>query len=59
MHGLTGHMDEHIFYNGARFFEKKSFAAFRFNLYDDQDDAMKLHGAKNSAGFWELVRIKK
>lgn len=41
-HGLTGYMDEHFFYNGARFFEKKGFATFRFNLYDDHDDARKL-----------------
>lgn len=43
VHGLTGHMDEHIFYNGARFFEKKGFSTFRFNLYDNWDNARKLH----------------
>lgn len=43
VHGLTGHMDEHIFFNGARFLEKRGFASFRFNLYDDWDDARKLH----------------
>lgn len=42
VHGLTGHMDEHIFFNGARFFEKKGFSTFRFNLYNDPDDARKL-----------------
>lgn len=34
VHGLTGHQDEHIFFNGARFFEKHGFSTFRFNLYD-------------------------
>ncbi|TSC69469.1 MAG: Uncharacterized protein G01um101456_150 [Parcubacteria group bacterium Gr01-1014_56] len=35
VHGLTGHSNEHIFYNGARFFEKKGIASFRFDLYTD------------------------
>lgn len=43
VHGLTGNMDEHIFFNGSRFFEKEGFSVFRFNLYDDPDDARKLH----------------
>ncbi len=34
VHGLTGSRDEHIFYNGARFFEQHGFSTFRFNLYD-------------------------
>lgn len=34
VHGLTSHMDEPLFFNGARFFEKKGFSSFRFNLYD-------------------------
>ncbi len=34
VHGLTGNMNEHLFFNGARWFEKKGFATFRFNLYD-------------------------
>jgi len=42
IHGLTGHMNEHIFYNGARYFEKQGFSSFRFNLYDYQPDARKM-----------------
>lgn len=34
VHGLCGHMDEHQFYNAARYFEKRGMSAFRFNLYD-------------------------
>ncbi len=34
VHGLTGNMDEHIFYNGARYFEQHGISSFRFNLYD-------------------------
>ena len=35
-------MDEHLFYNGARFFDKHGISTLRFNLYDWQDDARKL-----------------
>lgn len=42
VHGLTGHMDEHQFYNGARYFEKKGFSSLRFNLYDFPKDARRL-----------------
>lgn len=34
VHGLTGSMDEHIFYNGARYLERHGVSSFRFNLYD-------------------------
>jgi pimeloyl-ACP methyl ester carboxylesterase len=42
VHGLTGHMDEHIFYNGARLFEKKGFAVLQWNQYDWRPGARKL-----------------
>jgi esterase/lipase len=42
VHGLTGHCNEHIFYNGARFFEKNGYCSFRFNLYDFPKDTRKL-----------------
>lgn len=42
VHGLTAHMDNHRFYNGARYLEGLGFANFRFNLYDDLGDARKL-----------------
>ncbi len=42
VHGLTGNMDEHVFYNGARYFEKHGFACFRFNFYQSAKDARKL-----------------
>lgn len=42
VHGLTGFMDEHQFYNGARYFYEKGFSSVRFNLYDFDDDARKL-----------------
>lgn len=42
VHGLTGHMDEHPFYNGARYFHKQGISSLRFNLYDYEKDARKL-----------------
>ncbi len=33
VHGLTGHPNEHIFYNGMKHFVSKGFAVFRFALY--------------------------
>lgn len=42
VHGLAGHMDEHLFYNGARFFHQHSYSSFRFNLYDSMADGRDL-----------------
>lgn len=42
VHGLTGYMNEHQFFNGARFFEKSGFSSFRFNLYGWQENARDL-----------------
>jgi pimeloyl-ACP methyl ester carboxylesterase len=42
VHGLCCDMDEHIFYNGARWFERRGYATFRFNLYDWQPGTRKL-----------------
>lgn len=35
VHGFTGHQNEHIFFNGAKFFTEKGFDTFRLNLYGD------------------------
>ena len=42
VHGLTGHKNEHIFYNAVKFFNKKCFTTFRFDLYSDESKARKL-----------------
>lgn len=42
VHGFTGNKDEHIFFNGARFFEDQGYSSFRFNLYFWKKDARKL-----------------
>jgi esterase/lipase len=33
IHGFTGNQNEHIFFNGAKFFSDRGFDTFRFNLY--------------------------
>lgn len=42
VHGLGGRMDQHIYYNGARFLEKHHISSFRFNLYSWEDNARNL-----------------
>jgi pimeloyl-ACP methyl ester carboxylesterase len=42
VHGLTGHMDEHLFFNGARAFEKKGISSLRINLYSWEKGARSL-----------------
>jgi pimeloyl-ACP methyl ester carboxylesterase len=40
VHGLTGHRNEHQFYNGARYLtDQRGVASFRFNLYGDEEGA--------------------
>lgn len=36
VHGLTGHPNQHTFYNAAKFFPKKGFSTFRFDLYSGE-----------------------
>ena len=36
IHGLTGHQNEHVFYNAAKVFAKKGIATFRFDLYSGE-----------------------
>lgn len=42
VHGLTGHKNEHIFYNASRFFTSKGFDTFRFDLYSGEEKARRL-----------------
>lgn len=52
VHGFTGHQNEHIFFNGAKFFAEKGIDSFRFNLYAGEakevrhfrDTSISLHG---------------
>ena len=51
VHGFTGHQNEHIFFNGAKYFNNKGFDSFRFDLYSYEkksrpfkDTKISLHG---------------
>ena len=51
VHGLTGHQNEHLFYNAARFFPARGYNTLRFDLYGWQkkarkfrDTTIKIHG---------------
>lgn len=57
VHGLTGNMDEHIFYNGARYFARHGIASYRFNLYDWPDGTRKLHACTLRTHASDLDRV--
>lgn len=42
VHGLPGNMDEEFYYSATRWFRKREFSTFRFNLYGYQKDARQL-----------------
>lgn len=44
IHGLPGNMDEEFYHSAVRWFEKRGFSTFRFNLYDYHKDARQLMG---------------
>ena len=44
IHGLTGHKNEHIFYNASKYFTQNGFDTFRFDLYTGQKDGRTLSG---------------
>ncbi|MFH1773276.1 MAG: alpha/beta fold hydrolase [Patescibacteria group bacterium] len=48
VHGLTGHKNEHQFYNAVSFFNNKKFATFRFDLYSGEKKGRKLENCEIS-----------
>lgn len=42
VHGLTGSINEHIFFNAAKFFPERNFHTLRFNLYSSEKNARRL-----------------
>ena len=63
VHGLTGHQNEHFYYNAARFFPKKGFATYRFDLYSGEkggralsDCTVKTHASDLSIVLNQLKR---
>jgi esterase/lipase len=57
VHGFTGYRDEHIFFNGARFFSKNNISSFRFNLYGEEVDARKLNNTSLSINAEDLDSV--
>lgn len=47
VHGLPGNMDEEFYHSATRWFEKRGFSTFRFNLYGYQKDARQLMDCTN------------
>jgi len=63
VHGLTGHNQEHLFFNGARYFDRHGISTLRINLYSDGKDArclsnctLKTHAQDVSAALKYLKR---
>lgn len=42
VHGLTGHQNEHQFYNAVKFFNRKGYSTFRFDLYSMDNNSRSL-----------------
>src|SRR3989344_2778042 len=57
VHGFTGDKNERLFYNGARYVEKSGFSSARFNLYNWQKDARKLHECTLETHAYDLDRV--
>ncbi|MBI2583463.1 MAG: hypothetical protein HYW25_02250 [Candidatus Aenigmarchaeota archaeon] len=57
VHGLAGHKNEHIFFNAARFFPKRGYSTFRFDLYSWQKGARKLRNCTITLHGKDVKRI--
>lgn len=57
VHGLTGHKNEHHFFNGARFFEKRGWQTFRFDLYGDEKHSRHLQNCTLEAHAKDLDTV--
>jgi pimeloyl-ACP methyl ester carboxylesterase len=59
VHGLTGHQNEHIFYNAARFFPMHGYATFRFDLYSCDDKGRRFSDASLTTHAADLETVVK
>lgn len=57
VHGLSSHLDHHIFFNGARYFEKRGFASFRFNFYGNGSQARRMIDCTLKVHIYDLNRV--
>ena len=56
-HGFVGNKDQHIFFNGARFFQKHNISSFRFNFYSQEDNARQLNECSISTHVSDLETV--
>ena len=57
VHGFTGHMNEHQFFNAASYFAENGFPSFRFQLYSWEKNARKLHECTLATHAYDLDRV--
>jgi pimeloyl-ACP methyl ester carboxylesterase len=57
VHGLTGHKNEHYFYNGASHFAKHGFDTFRFDLYSWEKGSRRLSRCTTKTHAEDLNRV--
>lgn len=59
IHGLTGHKNEHLFYNAAKFFTNKRFSTYRFDLYSGEKNGRRLDDCTISKHSEDLNQVIK
>ena len=57
VHGLTGSQNEHIFFNGAKFFTARGVDTFRFDLYTSAKGGRKLQNCGISTHTKDLTSV--
>ncbi len=57
IHGLTGEKENHLYYNGARYFPEHGFDAFRVDLFSNEAKGRKLTDCSISTFVSDLNRV--
>ncbi len=56
-HGFIGDKDQHIFFNGSKFFLKHNISSYRFNFYGQEDNARQLNECSISTHVSDLETV--
>ena len=59
VHGFTGHRNEHIFFNGSKYFVDRGYDAFRFDLYTGSKKARHFEETKISMHGKDITTVIK
>lgn len=59
VHGLTDNFDSHMFPNSAKYFTKKWYTTYRFNLYGERKKERKLQEASLKSHIYDLNMVIK